>query len=153
MAKRKGGNAFSVSVSGLEELAKIPGFLEDGQRILLGRSTKRIAEEIAKRAPGGAGGKAGRDVEARVLTSKTAVIRSKGFEGAKVLERGGFIRSKRGPGTAVKFKGEAGEVFVRYPRGVRIKARGYFRKGLRTRGKIVREAFAEGFRELGAHSG
>jgi hypothetical protein len=151
MAKRKGGQSFSVSVTGLEALARIPGFLDRGQRILLERSTTRIAEEIAKRAPGGASSKAGRDVEARVLTSTTAVIRSKGFAGAKVLERGGFIRSKRGPGTAIKFQGDDGPVFVRYPRGVRIKARGYFRKGLRTRGKIVREAFAEGFHDLETH--
>lgn len=154
MAKRKGGQNFSVAVTGLEELAKIPGFLEHGQKILLDHSTKRIAGEIAKRAPGGAGSKAGRDVQALVLTSTTAVIRSRGFAGAKVLERGGYIRSKRGPGSAIKFVGKDGTtVFVRSPRGVRIKARAYFRKGLRTRGKIIREAFAEGFHDLHSQHG
>lgn len=148
--KRKGGNAMSVAVDGLDEMRKIPGFIDRGQRILLDRSTQRIRDEIAKRAPGGASGKAGRDVEARTLTSTVAIIRSKGFEGAKALERGAFIRSKRGPDTAIRFEGEDGPVFVRAPRGIRIKGRGYFKKGLRTRSKHIRQAYHEGFGDLEA---
>lgn len=139
---------YNVRVEGLSRLAAMPGFLERAQRDLLDRSSKAIGDEVRKRAPGGPDSAIGRDVEARALSSTIAVIRSKGHPGAKALERGAFIRSRRGAGTAIRFNTPSGPIFVRSPRGVRIKARGFYRRGLRTRSKHVREAFGQTFGNL-----
>lgn len=146
MPARKGGKDFSVAVEGLGELRKIPGFIDSGQRELLEKGSQGIADAVAKRAPGGPRGKAGRDVEARVLTSTRAVVRSRGFKGAALLERGGTIRPKKGK--ALKL---ANGHFVRG--SVRIKGRGYWRKGLRERSKIVRAAYHDAFGNLHDHDG
>lgn len=141
---KRASSSFSVSVEGLSELAKIPGFLDRAQRDLLDRAAKGIGAEIAKKAPGGPTGRAGRDVEARAVTSTTAVVRSRGFAGARILERGGTIRPKKG--RALKL---ADGRFVRGK--VVIKGRGYWRKGLRSRGKIVRQAYHDAFGDLRKH--
>jgi hypothetical protein len=142
------GTTFRVRIEGLAELAKIPGGLERGQRILLERGTGRIRDEIRRKAPGGPTGRAGRAVQSRVISPSKAVVASIGFDGAKALERGAFIRSKRGPGTAIRFEVGGQRVFVRHPRGVRIPAFRYFEKGLRPRARFMREAFHDGFHDL-----
>lgn len=145
MAKKKGGNAFSVSVDGLSKLGALPGFIDDAQGELLNKAARRIGDEVRKKAPGGPMGKAARDVEARALTSTTAVVRSRGWKGARILERGGSIRPKKGE--ALRFSVDGKTVFTRGP--VHIKGRGYWRKGLRARGKIVRQTYHEAFGSLG----
>lgn len=147
MPARKGGKDFSVAVDGLEQLSRLPGFIDSGQRELLGKAASGIAAEVAKKAPGGAHGRAGRDVQAATLSSTRAVIRSKGFPGAAILERGGAIRPKK-KGGALKL---ANGHFVRG--SVFIRGRGYWRKGLRTRSKVVRQAFHEAFNDLEKHGG
>lgn len=146
MARRKGGNSFNVRVEGLEGLSRMPGFIDSGQRMLLDRGSKGIAAEIAKKAPGGPGGKAGRDVEALTTSSTTALIRSRGFKGARLLDKGGTIRPKRGK--ALKLHDG------RFVRGkVFVKGRGYWRKGLRSRSKIIRAAYHDAFGNLERHGG
>lgn len=137
-----GGKSVSVAVEGLAELEKLPGWLDRGQKEFLEKGVRRLGEEVKRRAPGGPAGKAARDVEARVLSSTTAVIRSKGWVAAGILERGGVIRPKK-PGGALRLHDG------RFVRGsVFIRPRGYFRKGLRNRSKIIRGAYHEAFGDL-----
>lgn len=141
---KKGGNTFGVAVEGLSTLAAIPGWLEAGQRETLDKGAHGIADEIAKKAPGGRFGKAGRDVQVIVHSSTKATIKSRGFAGAKILERGGRIRPKKG----VALKMHDG----RFVRGtVVIKGRGYWRKGLRQRSKIIKGAYHDAFGNLERH--
>jgi hypothetical protein len=115
--------------------------VDQGQRRLLQGAAEGIAKEIARKAPGGPTGRAGRDVEGRAVTSTTAVIRSRGFPGAMALERGATIRPKKGK--ALKMRDG------RFVRGkVVIRGHGYWRKGLRQRGKIVRGVFHDAFGDL-----
>lgn len=147
MPARKGGKDFSVAVEGLAELAAIPGWLEEGQRKFLELGATRLRDEVARKAPGGARGRAGRDVEAKVLSSTRAVIRSKGWIGAKTLERGATIKPKK-KGGALKLSDG------RFVRGkVVVKGRGYFKKGLRPRSKIIRQAYSEAFDDLHQYGG
>lgn len=144
--KRKGGNNYSVSVDGLSELAAIPGWLDDGQRAFLEKASDRLADAVRAKAPGGAHGSIGRDVESRTLSPTTAVVRSKGSKAAKALDQGAYIRAKRG--VAIRFTVGGRVVFIRKPRGSRIKARHFYKAGLRSRGKVVRQAYSEAFSDL-----
>lgn len=144
-----------VSVDGLSELAKIPGWLEDGQREFLGKAADRLADEIAKRAPGGASGSVGRSFRGRTVSDTKAEIVST-HPGAKALERGGRITPKgmgrlsdreiRMKRRSLRFQVGGRTVFVP---SVRIGARKYVAKGLRPRSRIVREAYMEAFDTLG----
>lgn len=140
-ATTKGGKSFSVAVEGMSTLAAIPHWLDRGQRTFLEKGVDELGRQIKIRAPGGPAGKAARDVDARVLTSTTAIIRSKGWPAAKVLERGGTIKPKRGK--ALKL--HTGQ-FVRG--SVFIKGRGYYRKGLRNRSKVINSAYQSAFHDL-----
>lgn len=149
MAKARGGKGrLTVRVEGLEEAARIPGWLETGQEDMQRRAGDKIADDIRLRAPGGPGGKAGRAIHVVPLGSKRIAIESRGFEGARALNEGAYIRSRRGAGTAVRFTVGSSVVFVRYPKGARIKPRRYFEKGLRPRRKRLQEAFHEVFDDL-----
>jgi hypothetical protein len=142
------GSVMKIRVEGLSELADIPNGLERGQRILISRGAEGIAKDVRMKAPGGATGRAGRAVRSQVLSSSRAMIASVGFDGAKALEKGAFIRSKGGPGHATRFEVGGQRVFVRFPRGSRIPAFRYFEKGLRFRSRRMREAFQDGFSDL-----
>lgn len=126
-----------VKVEGLAELAEIPGWLETGQKRFLQKAANGIAEKIAETAPGGKGRSIGRATRANTLSpTKAEVVVD--HPGARVLERGGFIQPR---GRALKFQAGGRTVFSR--RGVRIAPRGFAKKGLRSRHKIVRAAYAE----------
>lgn len=141
MAKKKGGNDFSVSVEGLSRMRSVPGWLDRGQREFLERGSEGIRDEVRRKAPGGPNSRAGRDVESVVLTSTRAVVRSKGWPGARALERGATIRPKRGKALRLRDG--------RFVRGkVVVKGRRYFQKGLRSRGKIIRDAYSSAFDDL-----
>lgn len=147
--------SMNVRVEGLSQLADAPGWLDGAQRRFLDRATQRLGNEVRKRAPGGPGGRAGRDVEARTLSSTRAVVQSRGWIGAKTLEFGAVIRPRRAKALRLhdgrfvhassrRRRGSAGAP----PGAVFVAPRGYFRKGLRSRGRIVREAFAEAFDDI-----
>lgn len=144
--KRSGGTNLSVAVDGLDELRRLPGFLDRGQRELLDKGLTGIRDAIALVAPGGPTGRAGRAVKAKTLSSTRGVVGSFDFPGARALERGAFIRPK---GTALRFQVEGRTVFVR--RGIRIKARWYHKKGLRGRRRIIRAAYHDAFGNLNRH--
>lgn len=145
MPASKGGKEFGVAVEGLSTLSLIPGWLEDGQRETLDKAARGIQHEIQRKAPGGLGSKAARDVDVRVISSTKAIIRSKGWPGAAILERGGVIYPKKKGGALKMHDGR----FVRGP--VRIKGRGYWKKGLRGRSKIVKAAYHDAFGNLEHH--
>lgn len=147
MPAQKGGKMFNVAVDGLAELAAIPGWLDAGQRELLDKGSQRLADSVRAKAPGGRGGKIARDIEARTLSPTTAVVRSKGLPATRALNRGAYIKPKRG--VALRFTIDGRTVFIR--RGVRIKARKFFEAGLRSRGKIIRQVYSEAFGDLHKH--
>lgn len=132
-----------VKVEGLSELAEIPGWLDHGQKRFLEQAADGIAEKIAEVAPGGKSGSIGRATRARTLSPAKAEIVVE-HPGARVLERGGFIQPRRGG--ALKFEAGGRTIFSR--RGVRIAPRGFAKKGLRSRHKIVRAAYADAMGDL-----
>lgn len=145
MARRKSagdGGTVRTSIEGLEELSRLPGWIDRGQRRFVERSGERIAEAIAERAPGGKGGSVGRATRSRTLSSTKAEI-VVDHPGAKALERGAFIKPKRH--TKLRFTVGGRTVF---PRFVRLKGRGYAAKGLRARRKIVNSEYAKAFDDL-----
>lgn len=144
MAKRKGGQSFSIAVEGLDQLRALPGFIDRGQRELLDKGASGIRDAIRAVAPGGPSGTAGRAVQSRTLSSTRALVGSFHFAGARALERGAFIRPKKGK--ALRFQIQGKTVFTR--RGVRIEARGYHKKGLRARGRIIRAAYHDAFGDV-----
>jgi len=137
------GNRFSVTVQGMEKLSKIPGWLEDGQREFLSKGAGRVADEIAKAAPGGKSGRIGRSVGVDVLSDTKAQIEVR-HPAARALERGAYIRPKKGK--ALRFRIGGRVVFTR--KGVKIPAFGYAKKGLKNRGRIMRDAYGEAFDDL-----
>ena len=150
MAKR-----MTVKVEGLSKLADAPGWLDHAQRRFLDRATERIGDEVRRRAPGGPRGQAGRDVESKTLSSTKAVIQSRGWIGAKTLEFGAVIKPRQRKALRLangrfvhaskrRRVGSAGAP----PGAVFVPPKGYYRKGLRSRGKIVRAAFAEAFDDI-----
>lgn len=155
MAK-KGGNRMKVKIEGLSELAKIPGWLEHGQRQFLDTAAQRVAAKIASGAPGGASGSVGRATKGHAISSTKAEI-TVNHPGARVLEEGGTIKPKK---KALRFVVGGQVVFVRRssrrrqgsagapPGAVFIPARRFAKKGLRSRGRIVREAYQEAFDNL-----
>jgi hypothetical protein len=125
----------TVRVEGLRELADAPGWLDSMQRRFLGNAVDRLGDSVRSKAPGGPTGRAALDVEARTLSSTRGVVRSRGWIGAKTLERGAVMRPRKGK--AMRFAVNGQTVFSRGASVV--KGRGYYRKGLRPRAKIVRE--------------
>lgn len=136
--------ALKVKVEGLSTAHKIPGWLERGQRETLERAGDAIAEDLRKAAPGGNSGGVARSVHTNTLSSTRLEVNVT-HPGAKALARGAFIKSKRGPGTAIRF---ANGRFVRFPHGVRLPTTNWDKKGLRKRATRIREAYQEVFDDL-----
>lgn len=146
---------FNVKVEGLSALADAPGWLDHAQRRFLDNAIDQLGDEVRKRAPGGPGGQAGRDVEARTLSSTRGVIQSRGWIGAKTLEFGAVIKPRRAKALRLRDGrfvhrstrrrlGSGGAP----PGAVFVAPRGYYRKGLRSRGRIVRTAYQEAFNDI-----
>jgi hypothetical protein len=137
---------FRVRVEGLAELAQVPEWIERGQRVQLELATERIGKAIADGLPGGARGKAGRQVDTRTLTSTKGEITVGPI--AKALSEGAYIGAKRlrQRGRALRIPGGQAPGFTRRP--FRIKGNKAVRKGLGKRGKILRDTFGEVFDNL-----
>lgn len=141
MAKSGGNRSLRVTVEGIEHAEKIPGWLEEGQRKMLEKATDRLAESVQKAV----GRHARHEVTHRVISSVQAEIR--GGKLVRAAQLGAYIKSRRGPGTAIRFNA-GGERFVRSPRGTRLPARKAVDKGLRPRRRIIQETFNEVFDNL-----
>lgn len=155
MARAAGGKRFNVKVEGLSNLADAPGWLDHAQRRFLECAVDQLGDEVRKRAPGGPNGQAGRDVEARTLSSTKGIIQSRGWIGAKTLEFGAVIKAPAGGALRLRDgrfihssrrrrRGSAGPP----PGAVFVPPKGYYRKGLRSRGRVVRAAFQEAFDDI-----
>ena len=131
--------SFSVTVKGLSELEKIPGALDHAQRETLEEAAREIAESVGKAAPSRSG-RLRASWRGRTLDSRTAEVASRGTEYAKAIDRGAYITPN--DGRALKF--ESGRFSAR----ARLKPTNYVKRGLRSRGRIVRKAFERNFGEL-----
>lgn len=140
MAK-KNNTSFSVSIEGLEELSKVPGWLEHAQREHLESAAKKIADKIGDTAPKRSGKLAG-SWSARTISSTKAQV-SSDSKYAKAQERGAFIQAK--PGKFLRFEIGGRPIFTKF---VRLKGSGYAKKALRSRGKIIREEYAKAFSDI-----
>lgn len=103
-----------------------------------------MSVEVAKRAPGGPGGKVGRSFHA----VGQAVVSS--FRGAKALDVGAYIvpkkrQTKSGRRPMLRFQGEGGVVFRP---SARIPAHHYIRSALRRRRSVVDSAVRRVYGDL-----
>ena len=135
-----------VEVKGLDELEKLADALGDAHDDFLEAVAEETAEEVARLAPGGPDGSAGRAVEGRVERGDIR-IGSFSFPGARALERGAYIVPKRNQ--ALRLEGAGGLVTKR---PVRLPPRRYHERGFREATKIARRLFAARFGELGLGS-
>lgn len=132
---------YSVSVKGLKALESIPDGLDKAQREFLGEAADKIAEEVSKAAPHRAGHLAS-SWHGHTISSTEAVVESDSPY-AKSQDRGAYITPKNGK--VLRFTVNGQTVFSRF---VRLKGTNYVKRGLRTRGTIIRKVYQEKFGEL-----
>lgn len=137
MKSAKGG--LNVTVDGLEDLRKLPGMLDEGERKVLDGAAKKIGLSIASAAPGGPTGGIGRSIVTRVMTDTMAVILVT-HPGAKPAERGAF--RKAAPGHALRFRDG------RFARWSRQRPTRFATVGLRPRSRIIKTEYRRVFDDL-----
>jgi hypothetical protein len=141
---RRGPNAkFSIVVEGLDRLHGLDNTVHTRQRQFLDATAKRVAANIALKAPGGPGGSVGASFHATLLTDTVASVASH-HPGAKALDRGAYIAPKHGQKVVRWFSG--GE--PQFARFVRLPARRYVRAGLRNRNQLAAQEFDQIMRGL-----
>jgi hypothetical protein len=121
----------SITVKGMAELNRIPGFLDGGARRTVERGTKKIAKSVGDAAPHRSGALA-LSWQGVALTSNVGRVWSSSKYAAKI-DRGAYVRARGG--RALRFGGE-------FRQWVRFAPHPYVKKGLRPRARIMREAFA-----------
>lgn len=134
---RRARTSFGIQVEGIENLVALEDDLGLRQRQFLDRTVTQLAANIAAKAPGGPGRSVGRSIYHKVLTDTVGAVGSN-HPGAKALDRGAYIAPRRGH-KAVKFQVDGQDVFAKY---VRLPARRYFSRGLRTRNQVAAREFA-----------
>jgi hypothetical protein len=136
-------NRIGVSVRGMDDIRKIPGWIEYGQARFVADFAGRQARVIAEVGPQGEThrleegwrGEAFSSTKARVFTN---------VKYAKAQDRGAFIQAK--PGHVLRFPGADGEwAFARF---VRIKPKHYIDKALKQRRRLAEEAFRDNMGNL-----
>ena len=132
-------SSFSVKVEGLEEASRIPGWLDSAQERFLHEAAEQIADAVGAAAPRKTGRLAA-SWKGRALSSTRALIASRGTSYAKAQARGAYITPKSGK--ALRFSDGSFRRFARIP------ATNYDRKGLRKRGRIIRDVFARAFGDI-----
>jgi hypothetical protein len=123
----------TISVSSSPDLLKLGAKFEGRKNRLLDEAAAGMTVEVAKRAPGGPGGKIGRSFHSIGPSVVSA------HPGAKALEYGAFVQAKRrqtrtGRPAAIRFQGSSGPVYRRF---VRIPAKHYVRKALGKRRAVI----------------
>ena len=132
-----------VRVEGMQRLERIPAGLERARRRMMDLTVERLVDSVRAKAPGSPGGTVGRDVVGVVVSETRGEINV--GEIGKAHQGGAYIRSKRGPGTAIKTSQGR---FIRFPRGARLPATKFITKGLRRRRSIMQQAFDEAYGEI-----
>jgi hypothetical protein len=138
--------AVRVSVDVPPELRKLSSEITRRSGRLYDAAAKGMAAEVARRAPGGAGGRVGRSFFSRGGDVIPA------HPGARALDRGAYITPKGLRGLSgrdlrlqrrrLRFKVDGKTVFAP---SVRIPARHYIRQALRKRRSIIDRAFEQVF--------
>lgn len=132
---------FSVSVSGLSRLERIPGGLDRAQKRFLETAGDRLATSVRLAAPKKSG-----DLAASIRSQTIGATRLRIHTGspyAKAQDKGAYITPKGHP--FLRFSGAGGQVFVR---AVRLPATNFFQKGLRPRRTIINGAYTAAFGRL-----
>lgn len=124
--------SFAIQINGLDGLERTAGDVGVRQRRFLDRTVTELASNIADKAPGGPTRSVGRSIYHKVLTDTVAAVGSN-HPGAKALDRGAYIAPRPGR-KAIKFEVDGQDVFATF---VRLPARRYFARGLRTRNQVA----------------
>lgn len=142
--------AIGVSVKVPPEVRRLGSEIARREPRLYAEAARGMAAEVARRAPGGAGGRVGRSFFAR----DNMVISS--HPGARALDVGAYITPKglRKLGAAelrrqprrLRFQVDGRTVFAT---SVRIPAKHYVRQALRRRRSIINRAFETVYGDLG----
>lgn len=133
---RRAQAKFGIVVEGLDKLEHLDGDLRSRQTVFLDRTVKHLARNIAEKAPGGPSRSVGRSIYGRVLTDTVGAVGSD-HPGAKALDRGAYIAPKHGQ-KAVRWFKDGQPQFAKY---VKLPARRYFARGLRTRNQVAAAEF------------
>jgi hypothetical protein len=146
---------FESTVVGLEQLEHLGGEIDVRRRRFLERAKDMLVADIRAHAPRRTGRHLDPSIQGKVLTEDTIQVGSFGFDGATALEDGATIRAKPRPTptgrpSVLKFTGRDGTAVFRQQVILKRNApkRGFFRKRLRFRGRILDQAFDETFRDL-----
>lgn len=130
---------FGITVKGLDRAERLPGQIEVAGHATFATVEEGIVRSVAERAPGGAGGSIGASVYAKRFGAKAARL-SSDHPGAKAHERGAYIVPKGG--RALRFAD--GSFRMR----ARLRAKHYFRDGVKAWQGIVAAAFKAHFGRL-----
>lgn len=136
-----GSSSFSIKLEGLSEAAKIPDWLDKGQRAMLEEIAERLAEAIGQ-ASGSSTIRA--SFRGRAISSTKAIVESRGTKFAKARDRGAYITPRSGK--ALRFADGS------FRNVARLTAHNYVKKGMRQRRKIGDAAFAAHFGDLKANA-
>jgi hypothetical protein len=131
------GSSFSITLKGLSEAGKIPGWIDIAQRAML----EQIAEELAEAIGEASGSKTiAASFRGRALSSTKALVESRGTAFAKARDRGAYITPKGGK--VLRFADGS------FRRVARLTPHNYVKRGMRQRRKIGDAAFARHFGDL-----
>jgi hypothetical protein len=143
-SRRSSGIQFKIDIEGLDQLDRLPGQLQRGQRVFMDRLVDRLADDVSRKAPGGAGGSVGRSMRGQAVSDTHGFIESN-HPGAKALDRGAYIVGKNSPKKLLRFQVNGEVVFARF---VRLKPRHYVARGLRTRKATAASVFSDTLGDL-----
>jgi hypothetical protein len=133
---RRAQTKFGIVVEGLDKLEHLDGDLRSRQHQFLDHTVKRLARNIAEKAPGGPERSVGRSIYGRVLTDTVGAVGTD-HPGGKALDRGAYMAPKHGQ-KAVRWFKDGKPQFAKH---VRLEARRYFARGLRTRNQVAAQEF------------
>lgn len=138
-------SGLSVRIDGLSALESIPGAIERAPRQYLDAAGRRLSRQLAQHSPRRTG-RLARSWRHVVLDDQRVLIANP-LPYARAQDAGAYIQAK---GRVLRFRVGGQEVFTR---AVRLRGTGYTRKGLRGRGRIVREEFERVMRRLATFQG
>ncbi len=122
-----GKSVMDIKIEGVKKLSEdIPHNLKTGQREFVRKFADAMAQEITKASP------KGHILWTGEVKGKDSAVMSSKHPGAKALDKGAYIAAKKGK--SLRFSSGGREAF---PKFVRLPARHYTRKALRSRNRIA----------------